>query len=248
MANSPTLLGEELSKPLIYFIHIPKTAGTSLRFMLDSCFDQEQIFPNMLDIKSNAGLYPDIDDIYELPINRLKGLRLINGHYPLAMTDKWLLNMKLITFFRRPADRVMSHIKHLKKNDTNCRHLTIEEIYVKHKSSLVNLQLRILKNKAYKNAHTVDFQSTKFNESKLISTLDRFAAFGIVEDFERSTQWISEELGLSFKKMILTNQSNIDNAFTEDLKSKIEHDCRLEEAAYEIIKSEFYRRSNHLKN
>lgn len=241
--GSPTIFDGTSGQPLVFFMHIPKTAGTSLRHMFDLCFMDEQVFPNITDIKNNGGLYPDINSIYSLNKDRLSGLKLVNGHYPLSLADRWLSDMKIVTCFRRPKDRVISHLRHLKKNDKTCKSLSFDEIYDKHKQTLINLQLRILRNKEYPNAHLIDFNAKKFNEEKLIATLDRFAAFGIVEDFEQTSNWISRSLGLNFEKQVFTNKSSHELSLSDQLLEQIEKHTELEDAAYNIIKSEFYRRS-----
>lgn len=124
--------------------------------------------------------------------------------------------------------------------------MTLEEIYQKHKNSLVNLQLRVLKNREYKNANLLNFESTSYSEQKLIETLNRFAAFGIVEEFDRSIAWIGDALNLTFDKKVFTNKSSTELEVTDQLKSQIETDCMLEQQAYEIIKAEFYSRSSYL--
>lgn len=244
--NNPTLIGGNQDQSLIFFVHIPKTAGTSLRFMLDACFKENDVFPNQNDIRANEGLYPELNQIFGLDLDRLSNLKLINGHYPMQVADNWLIDLRLITFFRRPAERVVSHLKHLKKNDKNCRKLSLKEIYFKHKGSLVNLQLRILKNRQYTTANLLNFESTSFNEQKLVETLNRFTAFGIVEEFDQSMAWISDALSLDLGKAVHTNQSSTALDISFDLKSEIEADCKIENQAYELIKSEFYRRSAYL--
>jgi len=247
LSNNPTLIRGSSEQPLVFFVHIPKTAGTSLRLMLDACFLEREVFPNMKDIRSNSGLYPDLNEIFSIKLDRLNKLKLINGHYPMLVADHWLMEINLVTFFRRPAERVISHLKHLKKNDKSCNGLSLEDIYSKHKNSLVNLQLRVLKNREYKTAHLINSKSSNFNETKLIKTLDRFSAFGIVEEFDRSIAWISDALNLDLGKKIFSNQASPEFTVSEELKSQIELDCKLENRAYECIKSEFYNRSAYLR-
>ena len=60
--------GQELisGKDKKFFIHIPKTAGTSMRMMLYDIFEQESILPNQQDIKNNGGGYPAFDKLLGL--------------------------------------------------------------------------------------------------------------------------------------------------------------------------------------
>ena len=45
-----------LFKQYYFFVHIPKTAGSSFRNMLYRQFEQDVIYPNLKDIKNNNGL------------------------------------------------------------------------------------------------------------------------------------------------------------------------------------------------
>lgn len=239
-----TLISKPALRSLVYFVHIPKTAGTSFRLMLNESFSENEIFPNLNDIRLNDGLYPNIENIYTLSKERLLALKLINGHYPLSMVDHWKLPLKAVTFFREPTARVISHINHLKKNDKNCIALSKEEIYEKHRSTLINLQLRSLKCSAYPNAGGLNYDAKRFNEKKLISALAMYDAFGVVEHFAESIHWIAQVLNIEIGTPKHKNKSESKNDISEALRKRIKSDSTLEIEAYELIKSEFYRRSS----
>lgn len=239
-----TLVSKTAHTPIVFFVHIPKTAGTSFRMMLNESFSEHEIFPNLNDIKIHDGLYPPIEKVYSLPAERLTQLKLINGHYPLSMVDLWKLPLKLVTFFREPNARIISHINHLKKNDKKCRELSKEEIYEKHRATLVNLQLRSLKCSAYPNAGGLNLDAKRFNEKKLLSVLNLYDAFGVVEHFSESIQWIEQALSLNLGPVKHKNKSESSSDVSEALLKRIKTDAKLELEAYEVIKSEFYRRSS----
>jgi len=245
LRNSPMLFPGASHTPIVYFVHIAKTAGTSFRTMLNECFPAGSVYPNNDDIRQNGHLYPAIDDISTLPIERLRQVHVINGHYPLSVVDRWPLQFHVVTFFRRPAERVLSHVKHLKRNDKRCEHLELEQIYEDRKHVMLNLQLRSLHNRDFASAKHLDVASTAFDEDELRRSLDRIDAIGLVEDFDASIAHISEVLSLdlgSRSKNAFVNQAPADVAVSQTLRETIERETELEQRAYEIIAAEFYGR------
>ena len=63
-----------------FFIHIPKTAGTTFRYLLYNHFNEEQIYPNQSQLIKNGGGYLTkkefITQIPSLPENGI-----FTGHY-----------------------------------------------------------------------------------------------------------------------------------------------------------------------
>lgn len=100
-----------MEKKIIMFSHIPKTAGTSLNFLLKRYFgmrimnatfnkNQKDLSYQYNDLKSEKWLYPKLD--------------LVSGHSVKPYVDFKDFNKQLewLTFLRKPSKRFISHYIH----------------------------------------------------------------------------------------------------------------------------------------
>lgn len=96
---------------ILIYVHIPKTAGTSLRAMLEVYAGPEHLFSAYPgDNPSHAHL----KDWLKLPAATQMGCRATLGHYSFEAFDSIVLHPHkyFITFLRNPIDRVISLYKH----------------------------------------------------------------------------------------------------------------------------------------
>ncbi len=99
-------MASSLKRPLqnddvLYFIHIPKCAGTSFISLLDEHYVFDEIFPIHHDLHR---LVSQISD------QKLRQYVFIRGHFPYDLIVPRLLSKpRIITFLREPATRFLSH-------------------------------------------------------------------------------------------------------------------------------------------
>jgi hypothetical protein len=92
----------------IFFCHIPKTAGTTLRLALERRFSADEIFPSPADFAANRGQYPSL----QYAADRIgPSIKLLSGHYPLS-ARRMLKHPIVVMMLREPIARSISHLKH----------------------------------------------------------------------------------------------------------------------------------------
>jgi hypothetical protein len=95
----------------IFFCHLPKTAGTTLRIALERQFLPEQIVPNAHMMASIGGHYSPIGAVEKILNSRGSEIRLFRGHYHYS-AHSWLDDPLTIVVLREPVSRTISEIKH----------------------------------------------------------------------------------------------------------------------------------------
>ena len=88
---------------MIYFVHIPKTAGTTLTELLHAQFKKNQIFQ----ISPPYHLQRLSEFYSQSPSERAK-FKLVSGHFPMPLEDTLAREDRVLTVLRNPIDRVIS--------------------------------------------------------------------------------------------------------------------------------------------
>lgn len=186
----------------IYFNHIPKTAGTSLRHSLSRLFDPTKCRPEWF-----------LEDYLKVPKNNLNEVDFLAGHfgaYPLKLHPR---KLQTITFLRDPVQRSHSHFLHI-QNDLEhpanqiVREMTFSEFINSDLSEieLLNYQarfigfssiddhLKILSSTGNRPALTNKLFSRKLLEQAK-STLNSGLFVGITEAYTESVDILSKCMG-----------------------------------------------------
>lgn len=116
-----------------FFIHIQKTAGTSLRRHLLQNFDRSEIYPP----PQEGGLYNYLviylmgAYLVHLPAAEQARFRLFHGHVPFTVTRRLAFDKPPMTFtvLREPVDRIISVLKQKKKHRPELANDSLEDIY-----------------------------------------------------------------------------------------------------------------------
>lgn len=113
------------SDRLIVFVHIPKTAGTTLNSILAHRYAPGEIYKIMMRgmswIAPRQTILPK-PLISSSKLRRLKsaledphGLRAIHGHFDLSLSNLMPPDAEFITLLRDPVERAISHYHHYRK-------------------------------------------------------------------------------------------------------------------------------------
>ena len=168
----------------IFFLHIPKSAGTTFYSILAKHFPPDKIWPI-----DDEGL---ISHIIEKGPESVRPYRLLRAHYDYSIYEYLSRKPVYVTMLRDPVERVISYYYHVKRVPTHKLHKKIVENHVSLRefldppmapSETKNYQVRAL-------AGVVRGSARSLSDRGLLEIarvrLNEFAYFGLVEFFDES--------------------------------------------------------------
>jgi len=232
-------------KGKIFFIHIPKTAGTSMRLMLYDIFEQESILPNLQDIKGNGGGYPQFDKLLGLiNTHQKEHIKLVMGHYPFLPNALFFCPPQIFTFLRQPIARAISNLFHLKKYKAAHYKATLTEVFEANQRQMRNAQVRYLAGAIHKK----DLDKNDLNVA--LYNMKQCHFVGITEKFEESVKILEQLNGWKFPERVQANVNYTDNTkeVPADLMDKIVEANQLDVELYKQALFLFEEKNNQFSN
>ena len=242
------------SKERFYFLHIPKTAGTSFQRMLYQIFPQKEIFPNMADLHRNQRQYLNFKQIKEYPEQKLHDIRLLMGHWPAVAAQKMPAGSQILTFLREPMSRTFSDINHKHPITPHLQQLDVNEAVHKMRNALFNVQTRYLADLElgdtpyHNNFRKIDEQGLQQAKDQL----EACAFFGIKERFEESVALAERTFGWKFKqpKRVNLAKNRLSDQLSEGsisfIKKHMAFDFELYQFALELFEKRLKKVSHFL--
>ncbi|MCU0525902.1 MAG: sulfotransferase family protein [Elainella sp. Prado103] len=189
MRNFPTQYNLRQTD-VMYFCHIPKTAGMTFRTIIEDQFPCDDVCPATL----NAQLR-------KLTPEELRQYRLFRGHLgfsnlPDLLADKRVIN---ITILREPIARVISHYDYIRRMPGDPHYAAVKDM------TLEEFAQRLTAGKLGKNIQTYHVAKTTQSSLDKLSvaetldlaktSLDQFGFVGLVERFQDSLFLLSYIFG-----------------------------------------------------
>jgi len=253
-----TLHTTTLPQELVYFLHIPKTAGTTFRAFLEDHYHSDTICPHWL-----------LEDILKLPPRQLNSYQLICGHYAYYIVSKLLAPPSIVTMLRDPIDRTISHFYHIKNTKDHWFNEEVSGMSLDDFlndpigiSEILNFQTRFI---AFDNIQEQNFGFANIrndlnkldlllnNEELLNIALNRMRSFrfvGITERFDESLTLLSHEFGwpapVTFPKYNVAPYREKYHELSESTLHRIKELNRLDLVLYETGKQLFEQRFSQL--
>jgi hypothetical protein len=111
-----------------FFVHVQKTAGTALLRRMKHAFGTTPIYPDDSD-----GPLPEAVLVHEHLAERFAArgdeIRVVTGHFPLAVAELLGADFTTLTVLREPVERTLSYLRHHRVLLKEDRDVPLEEIY-----------------------------------------------------------------------------------------------------------------------
>ena len=221
-----------IDEPWFYFLHIPKTAGTSFRHVLYETFAQGTIYPNFyeLNVKQKARYLSWGEFAKNEPQLFTDKKRILIGHFGWAPMNYYKLHPpKLLAFFRDPLERVKSSIVYHQRRGRIYSGLKIDDILDKYMVREGALQARNL-----------GFNKKTDNLNQVLERIDQIDFIGISEEYDHSVALCNKVFKWQLKSGPRFNVGvKARNYFTSYQKERILEGCKIDSIIYDYARKKF---------
>ncbi len=200
-----------------FFIHIPKTAGSSFRNMLYKQFPQDVIYPNLNDINANEGRYPHRKAVVET-LEGARPVQFLMGHYPFFLGRKLPEPPDCIVFLRDPVERAISNLYHLQRHNPQFKNTSAQVMIESANWQINNVQVRYMGDWHFR-PNKLFTAETEFGAQALIrakENLDACAFVGFTEHFEASLAALQQKFNWNLGRVLKKNKSPKQRASISD--------------------------------
>ncbi len=173
------------------FLHVPKTAGTTFRAILERNYPEREICA----VYPNNAKYHQPDQVSEFSQKKKDGFACFFGHVSFGFHKRIGRDIPYIAFLRNPVDRVISLYHHIMSHDRRFaeKKISIVKFIQGYKNIQAdNQQVRILSG-----ANPTFGRVTEEMLWNAIENIEnRFAFVGLTEYFDESLLLLNEKLEL----------------------------------------------------
>jgi len=217
-----------------FFVHLMKTGGTSLFFMLQRQFSRKTIFPPSEDADS---LSIDTAAAMAETGNPDSPYRLIAGHYPLSCLEGAPGVWQTFTLLRHPVPRALSALRRQRDRAAN---LSAESIYgdqVRHSLWFDNYMVKAL-GSTPQDLRGDLFACEQRHLDRALAALEQIDVIGVSEDFKPFVRRLEEHFGWDLGEPLEVNRTadyDIPAALVERVWEDNQLDLELYARARELL-------------
>lgn len=226
-----TALNSDLEE-WFYFMHIPKTAGTSIRYSLYDQFPSNKVYPNNVDyyIKNNAKYIPP-KVFRENHKNILKtDIKLLMGHFGIFPIHNCRnTKPRTFAFFRNPVDRVISELNYHSKKGRRYHGLTLNE--------KITISKR---NNGWLMASQLGYFPKRKNIEEAIENFRYIEVVGLTEYFSESIELLNKTFNWTLSNNYHRNKHKDSLQLKDSHVEEIREFCEVDIVIYQKAKEIFF--------
>lgn len=218
------------------FVHLQKTAGTTLFRRLRHHFGPEAVYP-MPEYQGTVEATLDVDLAVERFRQHRDQIRVVAGHFPLCTAELLGVEVATFTLLREPVERALSFLRHQRQVAPQFAGAPLEEIYAdplcrdglvrNHMVRMLSLTIDEMTDGALTQV-VVDDARLERAKRNLEQRVD---VFGVQEDFERFCDDLSARFGWDLGPPQLANTTEPAEV-PDGLRRQIAHDNEMDAELY----------------
>jgi hypothetical protein len=219
-----------------FFVHLQKTAGTTLFRRLKTHFGAEAVYP-MPHYQGDVAATLDVPLLVSRFAEHRDEIRLVTGHFPLCTTELLDADFMTFTLLREPVERTLSFLRHQRQVDPKFADSPLEDIYAQpllrdglvrnHMVRMLSLTVDEMTDGALTQV-VVDDARLERAQRNLVERID---VFGIQEEFEPFCDLLATQFGWQLGPAHVANNTP-PAAASEELKQQISADNAIDAELY----------------
>lgn len=234
---------------MLFFVHVPKTAGSALSYAIEPSFPKGSVYPDESCPEHNRHELFGIEQFRKLPIKERRNIRFLRGHLPYCLSELFDQEIQHMVYFRNPVERIISHLRMRKQNLQSHKHLG--EIYGQarfRECNLANLQCRFFAHEMTADLKTV-FDVKPLDSGDVARAKQCVAQcefIGLHEDFDDSLELLKQQFGFRFTGY---PQGNVGTPYEvpAGLRERIAEDNAIDLDFYDYVSQLYWERKARSK-
>jgi hypothetical protein len=220
-----------------FFVHLQKTAGTSLLMRMRKNLGRHAVYPGLED-KGDVASVLSVDHLLRRWREADGRIRVVTGHFPLCTAELLGGDFVTLTILREPVERTLSYLRHHRELAGDER--SLEEIYAdpfRFNAMIHNHMVKMLSltTAEMTNGMLTEVSFTRERLERAQANLARVDLVGIQERFEDFCAELSRRFDVRLGAPQYANRSRPVEV-PEALRARIARDNELDTELYEFAR------------
>ena len=243
-------LNQTGKEPVVIFVHIPKTAGTTLRHIIQHQFKPNNIFEFYNLEKRQNRVTTGVEKLKSLSDSQKNAIKFVSGHAGFGLHQFLQQPYTYITVLRDPVARIISYYHFLQKRESDLvKDKSLEDFVCSYRGvhNSMTCYLSGVTLKFQLRDPNLDLENARYSQETLAlakqNLKKHFKVVGLVEKFDETCILLKKNLGwnipLNYARKNVSSKSKSTKEISQETLNLIHEynslDIQLYECAQEVF-------------